>query len=305
MMNFFSTPSPMFSARKDMFTSPQWEYSSSPSRSFRRNAGEGRNFPLYFTDARPQQRYKRDTFIDPDYYYDPLFGGTQRCDCRDCQMERYFKNKENVKPANFKDKEVVSSLGNSNFNSLETQDSSNHQVQNNPNENKNVEVEEENSKDMNTGAESDREPDIDDKNTQSEDITVFSNDEQGNYQCDEDREKMNQDGVGNETSNIQEIEKDESAKDIERKIKLINVIKSEVEELHEKVKGISTAANVKNYDYLYCEEMLVKCLLKLDEILTEGEEEIRAARKNVVNEINNTLSFLEMKANKKTEEKED
>jgi len=156
-----------------------------------------------------------------------------------------------------------------------------------------------------TGAESDREPDIDDKNTQSEDITVFSNDEQGNYQCDEDREKMNQDGVGNETSNIQEIEKDESAKDIERKIKLINVIKSEVEELHEKVKGISTAANVKNYDYLYCEEMLVKCLLKLDEILTEGEEEIRAARKNVVNEINNTLSFLEMKANKKTEEKKD
>lgn len=306
----------MFAA-KNMFMSPEWVYGFSPNRRVRRE--EEINFPLedfrqpYFTGVRPQQRYKRDTFIDPEDYYDPLFGGGQRCDCRNCQMERYFKQRQNVKTTNpkqtrnqrrnHKDEEVSPTENKSlNSNSLESPDddgSSYNGTQNGRNENKNIDVE----KDLeNMGSAAERvfesnqdvnesENDINDENTESKDHSMNT--------------RVEQHGKGgevkaDETLNNQENEKDESARNIEHKIELINIIKSEVKELQEKVESISTNdCSVKNYDYLYCEEMLVKCLLKLDGILTEGEEKIRTDRKNVVNEINKSLSCLEMKVNNK------
>ena len=53
----------------------------------------------------------------------------------------------------------------------------------------------------------------------------------------------------------------------------------------------------KNLEYLTCEELLTKCLLKLDDVLTEGIEEVRLARKALVLQINNTLKQLEEKLN--------
>jgi len=104
----------------------------------------------------------------------------------------------------------------------------------------------------------------------------------------------------NETTEEYQIDEAEGSKStvgnedlINSKIQLINLIQEEVENLHKKVDEISS--NVKDYDYLYCEEMLTKCLLKLDNILADGEDTIRTARKNVVKEINIALQQLEEK----------
>ena len=86
-----------------------------------------------------------------------------------------------------------------------------------------------------------------------------------------------------------------------RKIKSINKIKYDVRLLHERVKNISSES--KEYEYLYCEEMLMKCLLNLDDILAEGEDTVRKARKELVLEINKAL--LDLEQNRDSEKDED
>lgn len=48
--------------------------------------------------------------------------------------------------------------------------------------------------------------------------------------------------------------------------------------------------------YIYLDEMLTRELLKLDDIETEGRENVRQARKNAIKTIQNTISLLETKA---------
>ena len=80
-----------------------------------------------------------------------------------------------------------------------------------------------------------------------------------------------------------------------QKLQAIKTVKEEVVKLQERVNLF--VDKDKNLEYLTCEELLTKCLLKLDDILTEGIEEVRSTRKALVLQINNTLKQLEEKLN--------
>lgn len=47
---------------------------------------------------------------------------------------------------------------------------------------------------------------------------------------------------------------------------------------------------------MYLDEMLTRELIKLDDIETEGRENVRQARKNAIKSIQDTISLLETKA---------
>lgn len=49
-------------------------------------------------------------------------------------------------------------------------------------------------------------------------------------------------------------------------------------------------------EYVYLDEMLTRELIKLDDIETEGRENVRQARKNAIKTIQDTISLLETKA---------
>lgn len=51
-----------------------------------------------------------------------------------------------------------------------------------------------------------------------------------------------------------------------------------------------------NKEYIYLDEMLTRELIKLDDIETEGRENVRQARKNAIKTIQETISLLETKA---------
>ena len=82
--------------------------------------------------------------------------------------------------------------------------------------------------------------------------------------------------------------------EIKYKLEQIENIRNKVKELEIKVHKITD----KGKDYLYCEEMLTKCLLELDDISSNGDEDVRQSRKNVVRDIEINLSILESKAPK-------
>lgn len=72
-------------------------------------------------------------------------------------------------------------------------------------------------------------------------------------------------------------------------------ILKEVEELSIRVnewKGTSRSEK----EYIYLDEMLTRNLLKLDNIETEGREEVRTARKDVIRRIQAAISILESKS---------
>ncbi|XP_014288591.1 BAG domain-containing protein Samui isoform X2 [Halyomorpha halys] len=72
-------------------------------------------------------------------------------------------------------------------------------------------------------------------------------------------------------------------------------ILKEVEELSSRVnewKGTSRSEK----EYIYLDEMLTRNLLKLDNIETEGREEVRTARKDVIRRIQAAISILESKS---------
>lgn len=49
-------------------------------------------------------------------------------------------------------------------------------------------------------------------------------------------------------------------------------------------------------EYVYLDEMLTRELIKLDDIETEGRENVRQARKNAIKSIQDTIGLLETKA---------
>ena len=77
------------------------------------------------------------------------------------------------------------------------------------------------------------------------------------------------------------------------KLQAIEQVSDEVDTLSEQVNELECAK--KNREFLYLEEMLTKCLLRLDDVSTDGIEEIRKARKTVVERINRQLQNLEDK----------
>lgn len=75
----------------------------------------------------------------------------------------------------------------------------------------------------------------------------------------------------------------------------VALVQKEVDSLAEQVKAY-TGDSRKDKQYIYLDEMLTRELIKLDDIETEGRENVRQARKNAIKTIQETISLLESKA---------
>lgn len=72
-------------------------------------------------------------------------------------------------------------------------------------------------------------------------------------------------------------------------------VQKEVDNLAEQVRRYIGGSR-QDKEYIYLDEMLTRELLKLDDIETEGRENVRQARKNTIKSIQDTISLLETKA---------
>lgn len=73
-------------------------------------------------------------------------------------------------------------------------------------------------------------------------------------------------------------------------------MQQEVDSLTERVKQYTGSSSRQHKDYMYLDEMLTRELIKLDDIDTEGKENVRVARKNAIKSIQSSISLLESKA---------
>ena len=71
-------------------------------------------------------------------------------------------------------------------------------------------------------------------------------------------------------------------------------IYAEAESLEHKVNVFS--GRKKDKEYMYMEEMLTRLIIKLDNIDSEGKDEIRSIRRKAVKTVQATLDHLELKA---------
>lgn len=72
-------------------------------------------------------------------------------------------------------------------------------------------------------------------------------------------------------------------------------MQKEVDDLAGQVRRY-TGGSRQDKEYMYLDEMLTRELIKLDDIETEGRENVRQARKNAIKSIQDTISLLETKA---------
>lgn len=72
-------------------------------------------------------------------------------------------------------------------------------------------------------------------------------------------------------------------------------VQKEVDNLAEQVRRYAGGSR-QDKEYIYLDEMLTRELLKLDDIETEGRENVRQTRKNAIKSIQDTISLLETKA---------
>ncbi|CAG5094066.1 Similar to Samui: BAG domain-containing protein Samui (Bombyx mori) [Cotesia congregata] len=75
----------------------------------------------------------------------------------------------------------------------------------------------------------------------------------------------------------------------------VALVQNEIDSLTEQVKQWSGTSR-KDKQYIYLDEMLTRELIKLDDIETEGKENVRQARKNAIKSIQDSISLLESKA---------
>ncbi|XP_017884709.1 BAG domain-containing protein Samui isoform X2 [Ceratina calcarata] len=75
----------------------------------------------------------------------------------------------------------------------------------------------------------------------------------------------------------------------------VALVQKEVDSLAEQVNQY-TGNSRTDKQYIYLDEMLTRELIKLDDIETEGRENVRQARKNAIRTIQETISLLESKA---------
>ena len=85
----------------------------------------------------------------------------------------------------------------------------------------------------------------------------------------------------------------------QKKLGKIAEISAEVEKLSERVTAFQEKEKCK--EYLYLEEMLMKCLLRLDEISTDGITDVRTSRKKVASTASEWLKRLEDKLEDESE----
>lgn len=86
-------------------------------------------------------------------------------------------------------------------------------------------------------------------------------------------------------------------------IEIIQLIQKDVQELMSKVQNFN--GKPRDKEYLYLDEMLTRNLIKLDNVETEGKDNIRQARKEAIKCIEGCIGILEAKAvaNAQNEEK--
>ncbi|XP_063981438.1 BAG domain-containing protein Samui isoform X2 [Diachasmimorpha longicaudata] len=75
----------------------------------------------------------------------------------------------------------------------------------------------------------------------------------------------------------------------------VAIVQQEVDSLHEQVKQWNGKSR-QDKEYIYLDEMLTRELIKLDDIETEGKENVRQSRKNTIKSIQDAISLLESKA---------
>lgn len=71
-------------------------------------------------------------------------------------------------------------------------------------------------------------------------------------------------------------------------------MQKEVDDLAEQVRRY-VGGSRQDKEYMYLDEMLTRELIKLDDIETEGRENVRQARKNAIKSIQDTIGLLETK----------
>ena len=71
-------------------------------------------------------------------------------------------------------------------------------------------------------------------------------------------------------------------------------VQKDVDDLAEQVQRY-VGGSRQDKEYMYLDEMLTRELIKLDDIETEGRENVRQARKNAIKSIQDTISLLETK----------
>ncbi|CAK9816798.1 BAG domain-containing protein Samui [Anthophora quadrimaculata] len=81
----------------------------------------------------------------------------------------------------------------------------------------------------------------------------------------------------------------------------VALVQKEVDSLAEQVKQYNGNSKT-DKQYMYLDEMLTRELIKLDDIETEGKDNVRQARKNTIRSIQETISLLESKAQEKSQE---
>ncbi|XP_033215914.1 BAG domain-containing protein Samui-like isoform X2 [Belonocnema kinseyi] len=72
----------------------------------------------------------------------------------------------------------------------------------------------------------------------------------------------------------------------------VAIVQKEVDSLTEQVKNYKGTSR-KDKEYIYLDEMLTRELIKLDDIETEGKENVRQARKNAIKSIQDSINLLE------------
>lgn len=77
-------------------------------------------------------------------------------------------------------------------------------------------------------------------------------------------------------------------------ISRVQIIQKEVDDLRNKIENFKGSRTDK--EYIYLDEMLTRNLLKLDDIDTEGKDNVRTARKEAIKSIQRCISVLEGKA---------
>ena len=74
----------------------------------------------------------------------------------------------------------------------------------------------------------------------------------------------------------------------------VELVQTEINSLQDKVNNFN--GKMKDKDYKFLEEMLTRCMLKLDRIESQGKEEVRLARKTAIRAAQSGLDQLELKA---------
>ena len=72
----------------------------------------------------------------------------------------------------------------------------------------------------------------------------------------------------------------------------VALVQKEVDSLNEQVKNYKGTSR-KDKEYIYLDEMLTRELIKLDDIETEGKENVRQSRKNAIKSIQDSINLLE------------